>query len=105
MPVAILRRDPDRLHNERVDAEVEKELAELAAIASRVVRRNAANERDLAEIRKRLPGLREKDVGPADLERAIHSVYVAGTISRWTKDVAPPSNRGKKKAEAAAGES
>ncbi len=72
---------------------MEQELAEVEAIALRIVRRKAANERDEQEIRKRLPGLRAKDVGPADLERAIHSVFVAGTISRWTKAYAPAYRR------------
>lgn len=95
MSVAILRRDAGRPHNEWVDEAVEKELAELAAIADRVVRRNAANERDLAEIRRRLPGLRAKDVGPATLARTIQDVYVAGTISRWTQDAIPAHRRKK----------
>jgi hypothetical protein len=94
-----LHRDPDRHHNEGVGDDVEKELAELEAIALRIVRRNAANKRDEEEIRKRLPGLRRKKVGPARLERTIHSVFVAGTIGRWTADVAPP--RGKKAQPAA----
>ena len=68
---------------------MQKELDELAEIAKRVRRHEAAAEKDRAEIRKRLPGLREQDVGPADLERAIQHVFVAGTISRWTKDYAP----------------
>jgi hypothetical protein len=84
-----LHRNRDTHHNEGVDDDVQKELDELAEIAKRIVRRDAANERDRAEIRERLPGLREKDVGPADLERAIQHVFVAGTISRWTKDYAP----------------
>jgi len=84
MSVATLRHDQERHQNEDVDSDVEQELAELEAIALRVVRREAANERDRAEIRKRLPGLRARKVGPAKLERTIHSVFVAGTISRWT---------------------
>jgi hypothetical protein len=99
MPIAILRRDRDCPHNEGVDEKVKEELAELEAIALRVVRRNAANERDEEEIRRRLPTLRAQDVGPADLERTIHSVFVAGSISRWTKDYAPAHRR--KKARAA----
>ena len=94
-----MRRDRDCPHNEGVDEKVKEELAELEAIALRVVRRNAANERDEEEIRRRLPTLRAQDVGPADLERTIHSVFVAGSISRWTKDYAPAHRR--KKARAA----
>jgi hypothetical protein len=89
MSVANLRRDRGWKHNGGMDGQLETELAELSAIAKRVVSRKAANERDEAEIRRRLPGLRSKGVGPADLERAIHSVFVQGTISRWTKDAAP----------------
>ena len=99
MPVATLRRDPSRPHNEGVDEKVKKELAEVEAIALRIVRRNAANKLDEEEIRKRLPELRRQGVGPAALERAIHSVFVAGTISRWTVDVA---GTGKKNREASA---
>ncbi len=93
--------NPDWHNNEGVDEKVKKELAEVEAIALRIVRRNAANKADEEEIRRRLPGLRAQDVGPADLERAIHSVFVAGTISRWTKDYAPPHRRKKARAEAA----
>ncbi len=98
MSIATLHRDPSRHHNEGVDEKVKQELAEVEAIALRIVRRNAANELDEKEIRRRLPGLRAQDIGPADLERAIHSVFVAGTISRWTKDYAPPHRRKKAKA-------
>ena len=77
------------LHNGHVDQKTEQELAEVSAIAKRVLKRRADNERDEAEIRRRLPSLRAKGIGPADLERAISSVFVQGTISRWTKDAAP----------------
>ena len=76
-----------------MDEGVQKELDELSEIAKRVIRRDAANEKDKAEIRRRLPSLRAQDVGPADLERAIHHVYVAGTISRWTKHAAKPDGK------------
>jgi hypothetical protein len=48
-----------------------------------------------------LPKARAADVknGPAKLERVIKGVYVRDSISRWTKDVAPPRT---KKAKAAA---
>ena len=81
---------------------MKQELAELEAIALRVVRRNALNDRDEEEIRRRLPSLRAQDVGPADLERTIHSVFVAGSISRWTKDFAPAHRRKKSQAPVAA---
>lgn len=89
MSVSALRCDPDCRHNGHVDEETKTELDELSAIAKRVLARRKANERDEEEIRRRLPGLRAKGIGPADLERAVHSVYVQGTISRWTKDSAP----------------
>jgi hypothetical protein len=88
MPVGNLHRDQGWPHNDLVDLQTEQELAEVSAIARRVIRRREANERDEAEIRRRLPGLRAAGIGPADLERAIHSVFVQGTISRWTKDAA-----------------
>jgi hypothetical protein len=88
MSVATLRRNRDCPHNEGVDEKVTQELAELEAIAQRIVRRNAANERDELEIRRRLPGLRKAGIGPAALERTIHHVFVAGTISRWTAEAA-----------------
>lgn len=72
-----------------MDHETERELAELSAIGKRVIQRRKANEADEAEIRRRLPALRAAGIGPADLERAIHSVFVQGSISRWTKDSAP----------------
>jgi len=86
--IATLHRDPSRHHNEGVEKDVEQELAELEAIALRIVRRNAANKADEDEIRERLPGLRKRGVGPARLERTIHHVFVAGTISRWTVEAA-----------------
>jgi hypothetical protein len=97
MSIAILRCDRDCPQNEGVDEKVKQELAELEAIALRVVRRNAANERDEAEIRRRLPSLRKQGVGPAALQRTIHSVFVAGSISRWTVEAA---GTGKKSADA-----
>lgn len=96
MLIAILHRNRDCPHNEGVDEKVTQELAELEAIALRIVRRNAANERDEQEIRDRLPDLRKAGVGPAALERTIHHVFVAGTISRWTAEAA-----GTKKTQAA----
>jgi hypothetical protein len=93
MPVATLHRDPSRPHNEGVDEKVTQELAELEAIAQRIVRRKAANERDELEIRRRLPELRAQGVGPAKLERTIHGVFVAGTISRWTVEAAGTSRK------------
>ena len=83
-----MHRDRGCPHNEGVVEKVTQELAELEAIALRIVRRNAANERDEKEIRDRLPALRKAGVGPAQLEQTIHRVFVAGTISRWTAEAA-----------------
>ena len=86
-----MRSDRGCAQNDEVDEETERELAEVSAIAKRVLNRRKANDADEAEIRRRLPALRAKGIGPADLERAVHSVFVQGTISRWTKDAAPQS--------------
>ena len=94
MPIATLHCDPSRPHNEGVDEKVTQELAELEAIALRIVRRNAANKRDEKEIRERLPALRKAGVGPAKLEQTIHRVFVAGTISRWTTEAAGTKKTG-----------
>ena len=51
MSIAILHRNRDWPHNEGVDEKVTQELAEVEAIALRIVRRNAANETDEEEIR------------------------------------------------------
>jgi hypothetical protein len=88
MSIATLHCNPQCVDNEGVDEKVKQELADLEAIAQRIVRRNAANKADEEEIRRRLPGLRKQGVGPAALERTIHSVFVAGTISRWTVEAA-----------------
>ena len=89
-----MRRDRDCPHNEGVDDEkVKQDLAELEAIALRIVRRNEANKRDEKAIRERLPELRKAGIGPARLERTIHHVFVAGTISRWTAEAAGTSKK------------
>ena len=100
MSIAILHRNRDCPHNEGVDEKVTQELAELEAIALRIVRRNAANKTDEDEIRERLPALRKAGVGPARLERTIHSVFVAGTISRWTVEAAGTGRKNREAAEA-----
>lgn len=100
MSIATLRCDPDRHQNEGVDEKVKKELAEVEAIALRIVRRNAANKLDEEEIRKRLPDLRRQGVGPAALERTIHHVFVAGTISRWTVEAAGTGRKNREPADA-----
>jgi hypothetical protein len=81
--------------------DVEDVLKELEDHADAVVRLEAEAEQHRAAIRELLPKARAADVknGPAKLERVIKGVYVRDSISRWTKDVAPPRT---KKAKAAA---
>lgn len=76
-------------------------LKELEEHADAVLRLEAEADGHRAEIRKLLLKARAADVknGPARLERVIKGVYVRDSISRWTKDVAPPRT---KKAKAAA---
>lgn len=81
----MLNRGPGKPHNGGVDDEVKALLEQLDALGKSARRHEAAAEGDRAAIRKLLPSARAKGVGPADLERAIHHVYAAGTISRWTK--------------------
>jgi hypothetical protein len=88
MSVATLHCNWQCVDNEGVNEKVKQELAELEVIAARIVRRNAQNKADEEEIRRRLPDLRRQGVGPAALERTIHHVFVAGTISRWTVEAA-----------------
>ena len=93
MRVAILHRNRDQAHNEGV-GDVLKELEDHAVA---VLRLEAEAEKHRAIIRELLPKARAENPrknGPAKLERTIKSVYVAGTISRWTKDFAAP--RGKR---------
>ena len=100
MSIAILHRNRDCPHNEGVDeVQKQKELADLAAIAKDVRRHEAAAERGRKAIRAKLPDLRAAGVGPADLERAIHSVFVAGTISRWTVEAAGTGRKNREAAE------
>lgn len=81
--------------------DVKDVLKELEDHADAVVRLEAEAEQHRAAIRELLPKARAADVknGPAKLERVIKGVYVRDSISRWTKDVAPPRT---KKAKAAA---
>lgn len=77
-------------------------LRELEDHADAVLRLEAEANEHRAAIRELLPKARAENVknGPARLERVIKGVYVRDSISRWTKDVAPP--RGKKAQAAAA---
>lgn len=76
-------------------------LKELEDHADAVLRLESEAEGHRKAIRELLPKARAADVknGPAKLERVIKGVYVRDSISRWTKDVAPPRT---KKAKAAA---
>ena len=74
-----------------------KELAEHAAAAKRA---DATADKHRNAIRELLPQARKAGAGPAELERAILGIYVAGTISRWTRT--PGAPRGRKKAPARA---
>lgn len=90
----MLNRGTGKPHNGGVDDEVKALLEKLDALGKSVRRHEAAAEKDRAAIRELLPQARAKDVGPADLERAVHHVYAAGTISRWTKHVVLGSGDG-----------
>ena len=81
-------------------------LKELEEHADAVLRLEAEADGHRAEIRKLLLKARAADVknGPARLERVIKGVYVRDSISRWTKDVAPPRTKKAKAAAAARGE-
>ena len=100
MSIAILHRNRDCPHNEGVDEKVTQELAELEAIALRIVRRNAANKRTRRRSASGCPRLRKAGVGPAALERTIHGVFVAGTISRWTVEAAGTGRKNREAADA-----
>lgn len=71
-------------------------LKELADHAAAVKRAEKTAEEHRAAIRALLPDARAAGAGPARLERTILSVFVAGTISRWTKGVAKPRGQGAK---------
>jgi hypothetical protein len=96
-PVATLNRVPEQPHNGGVDDDVKVLTDKLAALGKSARRHLDAAERDMAAIRELLPDARKADIGPADIERLIERVYVQGTISRWTRDVAPPRGSGKGK--------
>lgn len=68
---------------------MEQLLAELAADASEALEHDALAEAARERIRAKLPAARKAGAGPAKLERTIKSIYVQGTISRWTAGDAP----------------
>lgn len=95
-----MHRDTDRHHNEKVSDELDVLLKELAEHAAAAKRADATADKHRDAIRKLLPEARKAGAGPAELERTILSIYVAGTISRWTRT--PGAPRGRKKAPARA---
>lgn len=84
--------------------EVETLLAELEADALAAQEHDALAEQFRQRVKEKLPRARKLDVGPAELERRIHQLYTATTISRWTADVAPQETvrRGRRKRPGAA---
>lgn len=79
-----------------MEKDLETLLKELADHATAVKRAEKTAEEHRTAIRKLLPSARAAGAGPATLERTIQSVFVAGTISRWTKGVAKPRGKGPK---------
>jgi hypothetical protein len=79
--------------------EVETLLAALEADAVAALKYDALAEERRQRVRVNLPEARKLNVGPAELERRIHQLFTATTISRWTADVAPPETvrRGRRK--------
>lgn len=78
-------------------------LAELAADADEALKYDALAEERRRRIRQNLPRAYEAGAGFVQLERAIKSIYVARTISRWvTSPPAPDKPRGKRKRAGAA---
>lgn len=102
MSVAILRRNPDRHQNVHVGDDLEALLAELEKHAAAVVRADKVADEHRRAIRELLPAARKAGAGPAELERRIKGIYVAGTISKWTRQPGAPRGRKKKPAARAA---
>lgn len=96
MSGAILRRDPHQHENEHVGDDLEALLAELERHASAVVRADRVADDHRKAIRELLPQARKAGAGPAELERTIKGIYVAGTISKWTRQPGAPRGRKKK---------
>lgn len=79
-------------------------LEELEKHASAVVRADRVADEHRKAIRDLLPQARKLGAGPAELERTIKGIYVAGTISKWTRQPGAPRGRKKKPPARAAGE-
>jgi hypothetical protein len=69
-------------------------LERLAEHAAAAIEADKTADAHRQAIRDLLPEARKKGAGPAELERTISSIYVSGTISRWTKDFAPADRKG-----------
>lgn len=96
MRVVMLHRDPHRHENEHVGEDLEALLAELEKHATAVVRADRVADEHRRAIRALLPEARDLGAGPAELERTIKGIYVAGTISKWTRKPGAPRGRKKK---------
>ncbi len=68
-------------------------LAELTREADAALALEAQAQAHRNRVRELLSQARDAGYGPADLERAIRSMYVAKTISRWTADNAAPAKK------------
>ena len=95
MESVILHCDHDQHQNEHVGDKLEALLEELEKHAAAVVRADRVADEHRKAIRELLPEARQAGAGPAELERTIKGIYVAGTISKWTRR--PGSPRGRKK--------
>jgi hypothetical protein len=69
-------------------------LERLAEHAAAAIEADKTGDAHRQAIRDLLPQARKKGAGPAELERTISSIFVSGTISRWTKDYAPADRKG-----------
>jgi hypothetical protein len=78
-------------------------LAELAADADAALKYDRLAEEHRQRIRANLPRAHKAGAGFVELERAIRSIYVARTISRWTAgDASAGTARPKRKRPGAA---
>jgi hypothetical protein len=77
-------------------------LAELTAEAGAALALEARAQAHRDRVRELLGKARQAGYGPAELERAISSMYVAKTISRWTADDATVRKPGRRKRPGAA---
>jgi len=85
-----LCRDWQCVDNECVGDDLDTVLEQLGLLADEAIAADEIADARREAIRKLLPDARKLGAGPAELERVIKGIYVSGTISRWTKDVAGP---------------